>query len=213
MILCLNDRPTIAVWCSHQDWVTLDKDRGAAATQCYLMKRKGQFPSAFRGFIRDVGAPLSLIVDNAKEANSEDVKRICNLLNSEDYYPNQDPAERRIGDSKSIVVRIMRKSGAPLKYWCYCVEYMEKLFNVYARKKQKWSNTFTSQWGETKDISVFRFYFFQLVRYLDPSSPILGTKCSQGIFWASPNQSVMSLRSMSLQTMMINERTRLLRAA
>ena len=59
---------------------------------------------------------------------------------------------------------------------------MEKLFNVYARKKQKWSNTFTSQWGETKDISVFRFYFFQLVRYLDPSQSYPRDKMLPGYF-------------------------------
>ena len=131
---------------SFQLFVGIDSDY----IKCVLMKRKKQFPSALRDFITNVGAPLSLIVDNAKEENSDGVKRICNenyikLLNSEDYYPNQDPAERRIGDCKNIVTRILRRSGAPLKYWCYAVEYAEKLFNIYARKKQKWSNAFTSQ--------------------------------------------------------------------
>ena len=168
---------------SFQLFVGIDSDY----IKCVLMKRKKQFPSALREFITDVGAPLSLIVDNAKEENSDVVKQICNvnytkLLNSEDYYPHQDPAERRIGDCKNIVTRILRHSGAPLKYWCYAIEYSEKLFNIYARKKQKWSNAFTSQWGETKDISVFRFSFFQPVRYLDPSQAFPRDKLLPGYF-------------------------------
>ena len=42
----------------------------------YGMKSKGNFPDAYRDFIREQGCPLALRRDNAKEEQSEEVLKI-----------------------------------------------------------------------------------------------------------------------------------------
>ena len=126
--------------------------------------------------IRDVGAPHALRSDNALEESSKKVCQICRSMVIKQRYiepdnQQQNPAERSIGDLKVGILRLLRQSGAPADLWCYAAEHYEKLMNVYARKALDWQCSHTKNFGETKDISVFQYSFYQPVYYLDPNVP------------------------------------------
>jgi len=64
----------------------------------YGMNSKGDFPRAYKDYIREHGAPSALRRDNAKEDNSEEVldinrEFIIKDQYTEPYHPQQNPVE------------------------------------------------------------------------------------------------------------------------
>ena len=84
----------------------------------YGIKSKGEFPQAYRDFIRDHGAPSALRRDNAKEEQSELVKDINREFMVKDqytepYHPQQNPVESSaIRYIKSQVSVLLDRIGA-----------------------------------------------------------------------------------------------------
>jgi hypothetical protein len=55
----------------------------------------------------------------------------------------------------------------PERYWDYAVEYAVELINHTAVKRLQWRTPFERLQGDTPDISVFRFLFYEPIHYLD----------------------------------------------
>jgi hypothetical protein len=62
----------------------------------------------------------------------------------------------------------MREYNAPKCFWCYAAEYAVEIINHTAARRIKWRTPYEILHGDTPDISVFRFSFFEPIYYLNP---------------------------------------------
>ena len=125
--------------------------------------------------------------DNAPEFKG---KKWCKLMRryivkksyTEPYHPNQNLAERRGGVIKSWTTHLLTITGAPLDYWCFCIEYVVVLNSILARKSLGWRTAHELYWGDISDISMFRFCFWQPVWYYNPNVAFPSPKMLKGRF-------------------------------
>ena len=131
-------------------------------TEAIPIKKKSDFPKAFKDFIRLWGAPLDLFSDGAWEEASEAVQEIFRLYNigrqkiSEPYYQHQNPAERKIQDLQRIVNGIMdRTPNARACEWLLCTLFCVDLFNHLAQEGLGGMSALERVTGSKTDVSCF----------------------------------------------------------
>jgi hypothetical protein len=78
-------------------------------------------------FARD-GVPPKMIVDNAKEMKLGEFARKCKeahcyLRSTEPYSSWSNSVEREMRELKKGAARKLTRSGAPLRMWCFALEY------------------------------------------------------------------------------------------
>jgi len=130
------------------------------------LKSKAYAYVALSDYIKDVGAPLFLSSDNAKEENLGEWISICRTFgiqkrSSEPYYQHQNKVERRIQDIKHHTFLIMKEYNAPEGFWDYVREYITELINHTATRPLDWRTPYESLHGETPNISVFCYFFYE----------------------------------------------------
>ena len=71
---------------------------------------------------------------------------------------------------------------APLAFWCYAIEFVVDCLNHTSKKRfnGKTSKEYLS--GNTPDISVFRYSFWQPIEYLDSHAKFPNCKWKPGRF-------------------------------
>ena len=147
--------------------------------------KKGEFPSAFKDFIRRWGAPQGLFSDNAWEETSNDVKDILRHFcigakTSEPNQQNQNPAERRVQDVKNGTRAVMDRTGTPAKFWLLCMLYVVSVFNVLVHDVTPSTVSMTPieiATGQKPDISAFLAYrWWEPVYYYDDSGEFPATR-------------------------------------
>ena len=91
--------------------------------------------------------------------------------NSEAYHQNQNLAERRGGNYKFAIVKLFHNSPSevPEEFWCYAMEFIALVRGCLARKSLGWKPSEELLFGETLDISVFRFPWFAMIWYYNPN--------------------------------------------
>ena len=95
-------------------------------------------------------------------------------------HPNQNLAERHGGSLKAALVHLLHLTGAPLTYWCFALEYVSFVRQHLARRSLDWRSPYERHWGDTPDISVFRFPFWSEVWYYSPSNQFPQSKMLPG---------------------------------
>lgn len=154
----------------------------------YLMRKESQGPSRLQDLIRDVGAARAIVTDNAKMMTGTKWKSIlrANCIEghtSEAYHQNQNLAESRGGQLKTAIIKLFHNTPhAPLAFWCYALEYLSKVRSCLARESLDWRPSEEAMFGETLDISVFRFPWFSPVWYYDPRKSFPDDKMIAGYF-------------------------------
>jgi hypothetical protein len=138
------------------------------------LKNKAYAYTALQDLIRYVGAPAYMAVDAAREENMGEWLSICRTFcipqhTSEPTYQNQNRVERRIQDVKRRATVLMSMHGTPSRYWDYAIEYAVEIINHTAVRRLDWRTPYEHLFGDTPDISVFRFTFFEPIYYLEPS--------------------------------------------
>ena len=88
----------------------------------YLMRKKSQAGDAYADFVRDVGAPAALVHDMSKEQRSEPFRKTSRRAFIEEhdtapYHQNSNLAERRGGDLKSAVEKLMQIKESDPMFW------------------------------------------------------------------------------------------------
>ena len=146
-------------------------------TKIYGMRTESQMPTTLQDFIRSFGAMKGLFSDNAKSETSKAVKDILRQyaiadMQSEPYQQNQNPAERRIQDVKSMTNSILDHSGAPAFLWLKCMIYCCLIFNVMAHQTLNWRTPTEVAFGVTPDVSqVLTAYFYMPVFFYEKDAP------------------------------------------
>ena len=139
----------------------------------YPMKTKGIFRLALRQFCKDVGVPMTLVVDPSREQTSQDIKRYCHqvgthlrILEESTQWANR--AERYIGLFKEGIRRDLSESNSPMRLWDYCAERRALIHNVTPRDLfQLNGNTpITATLGIQGDISnICQFQWYEWCYY------------------------------------------------
>ena len=142
-------------------------DKGYLAI--YLMKSKSEFYDALHLFCKEVGVPITLVVDPSGEQTSNKVRKFCHqvgltlrILEESTQWANR--AELYIGLLKEAIRRDMRESDSPLVLWDYCAERRVIIHNILPRNLfQLQSSTPTeATFGIQGDISrVAQFGWYQ----------------------------------------------------
>jgi len=153
-----------------------------------LLKRESEVYDEYHDFIRQVGAPNVSVTDNAQVFVSKKwgdiLRKYCiDSGTTEAYHQNGNPAERRGGDLKTAVLKVFHYTPwAPARYWCYLLEHLAFVRSFYAKQNLGWRTGRQVLRGETQDISVIRFSWFQPVFYYDPRKSFPNGKMCPGFF-------------------------------
>ncbi|MGH7955191.1 MAG: hypothetical protein ACREOZ_04445, partial [Gloeomargaritales cyanobacterium] len=152
-------------------------------TKIYPLKKKEHAIRSLQAFLRDVGIPNKICFDGAKEFGiSADFQ--AELLRykiqehpSEPYHQHQNRAESSNRDVKRLIHKILGRSGAPDRYWCYAAELAENILNFTAKASLNWRPPTEVATGDTPDISaLYYFQFFDKAKYTTPGIPFPNTK-------------------------------------
>ena len=92
------------------------------------MKSKDDFKNALHHFCKEVGVPVSLVVEPSGEQNSKGVQKFCHqvvvttlkILEESTQWANH--AEFCIGLFKESIRKDISKTDCPMKLWDYCAE-------------------------------------------------------------------------------------------
>ncbi len=154
----------------------------------YLMRKESQASSKYRDLVREFGAPRAIVNDNAKIMTGDAWMKVCRDFcieshTSEPYHQNENLAERRGGMLKHAIIKLFHYGhDAPLEFWCYALEYLALVRGCLARRSLGWKPPEELLFGETLDISVFRFSWFQPIWYYDPALSFPNDKMVAGHF-------------------------------
>ena len=158
------------------------------------MKTESNSFQALQDFGRKVGLPKSIKTDNAQTEVGVNWTTWCrnhcvDTKFTEPHTPWQNKAERGIGDLATMVKRCMRTFNVPISRHSYCQKWCADIRNHLASRKLNWRTPKEKLTGETPDISLFRFHFWELIEYYDPNEkqPHDGWKKGRflGIAWDS----------------------------
>jgi hypothetical protein len=156
-------------------------------TYAIPLKNKAYAYTSLQDFIRQVGTPQYMSVDLVKEENMGEWLSICHMYcipqrTSEPMYQHQNRVERRIQDIKCHTTILMPMHYTPSKYWDYDVEYTVELINHTAICKLGWCTPYEALHGETPNISVFRFIFYEQIYNLESNIPFPKPNMLPGCF-------------------------------
>ena len=99
---------------------------------CYTyvccMRRESHSHKVYQYFIRNIGAPVTLMTDNTKTLIRKKwtKARRDNITKQRQIAPHnqqQNQSEDRLGKVKTRTLLVMRKSNAPLIFWCCCLHF------------------------------------------------------------------------------------------
>jgi hypothetical protein len=140
-------------------------------TKAYPMGKESEMPGTIYDFIREVGAPNTLMSDNAKVQIGKEATNILRLYaissyQCEPHHQHQNPAERKIQEVKKLTNAIMDRTGTPAKYWLLCLLFVVNLLNHLASYSLDWETPIYKATGQRPDISaLIVFHFNERVLY------------------------------------------------
>ena len=131
----------------------------------------GGFPDHLKTYIKEIGAPHTLMSDSANVEASETVNKITREYaikqeQSEPHKQNQNKTERPIQDLKKDTVKLLDRTGAPSMFWFYALLYLVALHNCTANAVLGWITPLEKSTGLQPDISWLKFAFYEPVYYL-----------------------------------------------
>ena len=158
--------------------------RQTSFSQVALMRRKSQVHPTFLDVIRNIGAPNSLKCDNSPENRSKAMQKSLRELViqhyfTEDYHQNGNITEKAGGVYKDrIDLLFFHTPHAPRCYWCYALEYICYVDQHLAKRSLNWKTPGEVMFGETQDISIFRFPWFTQTWYYLPRVNVQRPRCT-----------------------------------
>ena len=132
----------------------------------YPLKTESHNRTALQDFGRTIRIPSGIKSDNAKSETGEKWTDWCRKYCVDQSFtepksPWQNYAEQGIGDLGRMVKRCMRKFKVPLSRHGWCQLWCKDVRNHLASRKLNWRTPTERLTGDTPDISVFRFHFWE----------------------------------------------------
>ena len=90
---------------------------------------------AIKRYFKEIGVPLHLICDQAREQVKGDARILCNeegcyVIELEKGTPASNRAERNIKILKDGTKQDLFASNCPMVLWCYCIESRASIINA-----------------------------------------------------------------------------------
>ena len=138
------------------------------------MRRESQAPDSYEDLIRSMGAPNKPVTDNAQVLKvtrwTSINRRYCistgfpvPLHQHQNYY------EMTGSKFKCSLYKIFHNTPhVPIKYWCYGASFLEKVRHYLSRSLLNGSGLEQIK-GDTPNISIFGFCWFESVWYYNPT--------------------------------------------
>ena len=99
------------------------------------------------------------------------------------HHQRQNYAEGIGGCFKLAVIKLFHNTPhAPLSYWCYAASFLDKTRRFLSKSSLNGRTGFQLIKGETGDISIFRFAWFEPIWFYSPSSSFPRDKMKAGYF-------------------------------
>ena len=144
----------------------------------YPMKSQEEFQTALHWFCKQVGVPVSLIVDAHRAQMSKGVRRFCDQVGTtlrilEKGTPWANRAELYIGLLKEAVRKDMHASHSPMVLWDYAIERRAAIHNLVPRQlfQNNGLTPHAATFGSQGDISnLCNFGWYEWVYYRDHGS-------------------------------------------
>jgi hypothetical protein len=151
-------------------------DKGYVAI--YPMESKRHFKDALHLFCKEIGVPVSLVVDPSGEQTSKDVRRFCHQVGTtlrvlEESTQWANCAELYIGLFKESIRKDLSKSNSPMNLWDYCAERRARIHNVTPCNlfQLNGTNPTTATFGSHPDISnICQFNWYDWCYYREESA-------------------------------------------
>ena len=143
-----------------------------------LYEEESHSHKAYQDFIRNIGAPVTLLRENAKTLIGKKWTKTSrdNITKQRQIAPHnqqQNQSEGRLGKVKTRTLLLMCKPTAPLTFWCYCLQFVVDYMNHSSVKSLDWKTPVEKLQGKTPDISMFRFGFWAPVWYYETTAKFL----------------------------------------
>ena len=125
---------------------------------CYTyvscMRRESHSHQPCQDFVRNVGAPVTLLTDNAKKLigkkwTKTSRENITKQRKTASHNQQQNQSEGRLGKVKTRTLLVMCKSNAPLIFWCYCLQFVVDCMNHSSVKSLDWKTPMDKLHGKT----------------------------------------------------------------
>ena len=164
-------------------------------TDIYGMKSDKQFVNTLEDNIRQRGAMDKLLSDRAQVEISKKVLDILRALyigdwQSEPHRQNQNPAERRYQNVKSMTNTLLDRTGAPAFVWLLAMMYICFVLN-HAYNASIDNVPLNAATGSTCDISpLLRFRFWQPVYFMHEDSDFPSESKEERGRWVGISESV-----------------------
>jgi hypothetical protein len=136
-------------------------------TAVYPMRREGNIFGTLEDFVRQFGAPLSLLSDNAKSQIGKAVREIIRMYAIKDFqcephHQNQHFAERRIQELSNTLLDC---TGAKPSLWLLCVQYVVYLLNRLSTESRHWKTPIEAVTGQRPYISALMAFHWYVPVY------------------------------------------------
>ena len=141
----------------------------------YGMKTESHGPDALLDFFREEGVPISIRRDNSKMQTGYLWKQLMRRYNCKDQFtephnPQQNPAERAIGEVKTTIKKTYIDTGCHPKAWYRLVQHVIDVKNHTALESLNWRTPLELSTGQTPDISgLLYFKFWEDIYYYEPT--------------------------------------------
>ena len=162
--------------------------KGSKFDVAKLMKREADAPTAYENVIRHIGAPNKMVTDNAQVLTGvrwNDINRKYCIATglTVPHHQHQNFCEGAGGNLKHALLKLFHNTPhAPLSYWCFGLSYLDKTRRYLSKSALQGRCGFEMIHGETADISIFRFAWFQPIWYYSPSVSFPHDKMEPGFF-------------------------------
>jgi hypothetical protein len=129
------------------------------------MHTESEFPDSLKDFIIQVGAPHTLMSDNANAEASKEVLSIprehgIKARYSEPYKENQNYVERPIQNLKRDTMKLLDRTGVPVFLWLQAMECLADFSNCMAHESLGWIAPKQKSTGVPPDVSHFTKHHF-----------------------------------------------------
>ena len=139
------------------------------------MKSRGEFHLALNMFAKEIGVPLSLILDPSGEQTYDKVTKMCHKMGTtlnilEESTHNSNLAERYVSLNKNLMRKYLQKLDAPMVLWYFCAERRMCINKLNARPlfQIQGQNPHLDNFGEEGDISnVCQFKWYEWAYAMD----------------------------------------------
>ena len=154
-----------------------------------LMKREENSPEAYENVTRSVGVPNKTVSANDAVLTGLIWKSInCRYCIETGltihHRQHQNYTEGTGGLFKLVVIKLFHNTPhAPLSYWCFAAKFLDKTCRFLSKSSLNGRIGYQLIKGETEDISIFRFFWFESIWFYNPSSSLPRDKMEADYFF------------------------------